>query len=574
MGKIKRRALLPGLLMATLTLMCASQVPPPGGPVDKTPPFIKESFPLSGSLNVDTRTNVEITFSKYMNKNSVENSVFISPNPRISPVMKWRGKKLRIRFPEELERDRTYVITVGAGARDLRNNSLGSSFTIAFSTGKMLDYGKISGRVWEEIAGKSIYVWAYLVAARESINVEEDIPDYITQPANDGRFKFSYLPSGRYLLFAIEDEDKDGAFNSTIDRIGIQMFESVVIDTPEMSFENCNFRLTGFDRKPLQIISAVSEGSKKLSVKFNKTLDLKSVRKSEFQIWSLSEAGSGGEREGVEIERIYPDFRDLSMLHFIVADISEGVEYEFTASGVEDTLGNWLDSLGSAVNFYPQSGADSTGPGIVHISPADKASNVSIKSKIKVFLDEPVIPDGFQENFALFDLSGDTVPGAFLWEWDNSVNYLPDDPLKSNTRYTIKIELGKISDIFGNPGMDTVMISSFKTVPVDTFGSISGRVFDPTVDGEGDVYILARQTETNGWPYRISIPDTGKFLLEDLLPGNYFIMSFRDLDNNGKYTFGYFFPFRKSEPFTIYSDTLRVRSRWENSGVELFLPQY
>ena len=77
---------------------CANQGFPPGGPVDKTPPDIVSSIPEPNSLNVSRITQVEFEFSEKLDSRTIQNSVFISPNPGDDLDIEVKGKKLKIKF--------------------------------------------------------------------------------------------------------------------------------------------------------------------------------------------------------------------------------------------------------------------------------------------------------------------------------------------------------------------------------------------------------------------------------------------------------------------------------------------
>lgn len=50
----------------------------------------------------------------------------------------------------------------------------------------------------------------------------------------------------------------------------------------------------------------------------------------------------------------------------------------------------------------------------------------------------------------------------------------------------------------------------------------------------------------------------------DKIPeGEYSLMFFRDLDINNKYSYGNIDPFIPAEWFSIYPDTIQIRSNWD-----------
>ena len=115
-------------VLVALLLGCAKVGPPTGGPVDKEPPRILSHYPESDALEVARDTKVEIVFSEPMNREQTEAAIFTSPTGPLQ--LAWRGRRLRIAMP--LAEERTYVLTVGTGARDLRGNALTKSLYLGF----------------------------------------------------------------------------------------------------------------------------------------------------------------------------------------------------------------------------------------------------------------------------------------------------------------------------------------------------------------------------------------------------------------------------------------------------------
>jgi len=67
---------------------------------------------------------------------------------------------------------------------------------------------------------------------------------------------------------------------------------------------------------------------------------------------------------------------------------------------------------------------------------------------------------------------------------------------------------------------------------------------------------------------RIKVGDRFKFSVK---PGKYVMSGYLDRDGNGKYDFGTLKPFKYSENYFNYPDTIRVRARFESAGIELHI---
>ena len=173
-------------LIAALLLIiirCAHQLPPDGGPVDKTPPEIIRVFPEDGSINFD-EDYLEIEFSEYVDNRSVQDAIFISPAIE-GLEYDWGGTELDISFTEPLKDSTTYTITIGTDAKDLNNgNKMEKAFNFVFSTGSKIDKGKIFGKVYDP-KPSGIMIFAYKKDT-SVIRPTEMKPTYISQVGESG----------------------------------------------------------------------------------------------------------------------------------------------------------------------------------------------------------------------------------------------------------------------------------------------------------------------------------------------------------------------------------------------------
>ncbi len=192
------------LVSAALVLGCAKVGRPPGGVVDKVAPTVVGTQPWGDEIGVGLGRSIEVEFSEGMDGRRTGDAVFVSPG--IEMRLLWHGRTLEIRPLEGLQSERTYVITVGTDARDLRGNKLDQSFTFAFATGGQLDRGSIEGRVLE--SGKAVgsaKVWAYHMGGGFDGDPGVGPPAYETQSGRDGSYSFQRLAPGVYRVMAFDD---------------------------------------------------------------------------------------------------------------------------------------------------------------------------------------------------------------------------------------------------------------------------------------------------------------------------------------------------------------------------------
>ena len=86
------------------------------------------------------------------------------------------------------------------------------------------------------------------------------------------------------------------------------------------------------------------------------------------------------------------------------------------------------------------------------------------------------------------------------------------------------------------------------------------------------VYINLNKLQGSAQGYSIQRQGAGPFIFNRVAEGRYLIDGYLDLDKNGKYSYGKINPFEYAEPFYYNTDTLRVRKRWETSGINIKLP--
>ena len=129
--------------------------------------------------------------------------------------------------------------------------------------------------------------------------------------------------------------------------------------------------------------------------------------------------------------------------------------------------------------------------------------------------------------------------------------------LKAGSEYFVKFYAKDLQDLsFKN--IDTVYQSKFVTSTELDFGGVSGSV-------ESSDSTLVTVLETVNVPKRVYHQKNDakkKFDFKKVIPGKYFVWTYRDKNKNGKYDTGIITPFKFAEDFRFYNDTLNLRARW------------
>lgn len=560
---IHRKLLL--LPVFTALSMCAKQGMPPGGPVDKTPPEVIRTIPTSGDTLVDVNTSVQVWFSEGIQSSTARDAIFITPYSGEDVKYKWRGKKCTIKFPKPLKSDRTYVVTLGTGIKDYRGNAMKNSTTIAFSTGAILDECEMSGRVYGLSDARGIDVWAYSI--EDSLNPDPSVvePDYIVQCGTTGEFTFTHVSPGLYRLFAVRDRISDRLYESGEDEVGVT-FRDVFLSREEFQESgSLYFRMTREDTTGPSVIKVDAVDRHRVTIHFNEAISQKSVLSES----SVSIVSADDPTETLRVRQSYRDPMNAQVVHVSTQPQSPGKKYRITMESLRDEAGNPVALKTREATFDGNAEPDTTRPVLVRAVPQPGEAHAGLDGILLTF-DEPMDSIRFSDGFSLADTSGRSVQGTVAWNDPAEFVFRSDRRLKSRSVYEIRV-LGKdAKDLAGNSLSDTAF--TFITVDAGTLSEIAGNVSDPDSSAAGPIYVTARKVGREETVYTSVLAGPGAYRLKDVLPGSYLLESFRDEDDNGRYSLGRPFPFKHSERFTVYGDTVRVRSKWFNEGNDIRLP--
>ena len=275
-------------MLCAAVLSCASPGMPPGGPDDRLPPELVTITPDSGTLNAKPRQVVfrfdEVVSERPTGAPALDRLFLISPRDG-EPKVTWRRSAITVR-PRKGWRDNTvYTVTMLPGLTDLRNNVRKQGAIALFSTGGTIPDTRLSGVVFDWIAGKPAPR-----AAIEAITPDSTI--YVASADSTGRFEMRHLPLGRYTVRAYMDANSNRSVDAreAWDSIGVALTGTASVELlafvhdtigprintvtvqdsqtirvtfdkpihPNQVMEPALFRLMAADSAPLPIVTALS----------------------------------------------------------------------------------------------------------------------------------------------------------------------------------------------------------------------------------------------------------------------------------------------------------------------------
>lgn len=194
---------------------CATPIAPTGGPPDTTPIEIESTSPEVGTTNF-SGDEVRFNFSKFPDRSSVRQNVSIEPNIGIQFEVSFSRKTAIVEFTQDLPENTTILVKLGAEVSDNRRNNMGSSFDLAFSTGPVIDEGRITARLRDADMG-SVNAGERVFLYREPIDYTEQA-NYVAQSDTSGQIEFSYLREGTYSAIWVDDINRDRRWNPERER--------------------------------------------------------------------------------------------------------------------------------------------------------------------------------------------------------------------------------------------------------------------------------------------------------------------------------------------------------------------
>jgi len=181
---------------------CATPVSPGGGEPDRQGPAIIATKPEPGAVNFDD-DEVEFEFDQFVNRQSFTEALTIEPNLNLDFDINWGRKSVEVEFVSELPENTTIILTVGTDLTDTRSNKMSKPFTLALSTGPVIDRGGVRAKIRSSIDGKSV-AGQKVFLIREPGTVESPA-SYVAETDTSGTVEFSYLGEGTYRPFWVDD---------------------------------------------------------------------------------------------------------------------------------------------------------------------------------------------------------------------------------------------------------------------------------------------------------------------------------------------------------------------------------
>ncbi len=554
----------PIVLAALVFVTCAGQIPPPGGPVDAVPPEVVQTMPDTNAVHVATHS-IELEFSKYVDRRSFEESIFISPYLG-DLEFDWSGTSVTVKFTQALRRNTTYVVNIGTDVKDLRvGNRMARGFTLAFATGDALDRGAISGRVYDEKPeGVMIFAYALDGINPDTLDPERTRPDYIMQTGKGGFYSLSHLGYNTYRIVAVRDQYRNLIYDKQTDQYGVTTGD-IALTPQHPELHDVNFRLSEEDTTHPFLTAVRALDRRHIVVGFSEPIDSLSFDRGKFTVLDTLS------RRSLPVAVSYRDPGTPSSAGIVIATgMDSGATYRLTVRNISDRAGNMIDTLHASEEFPGSGQPDTLKPRMV-VSVNDSTRGVSPDRPLRLTFSEPVDTIPLAHAVTLSDTGKRSLNAEMRWLSPVELILRPGAELQFNTWYRLRVVMDSVRDLEGISYKDSTTVVRFQTLDLRTTGTIEGSVTDART-GVGPIVITAAGVDaTEVRRKSLTLPGPGSFLLERLPEGRYALSAYRDADSSGTYSYGLPFPFKPSERFAVYQDSVKVRARWGVQGVGIQL---
>ena len=177
---------------------CASVKAPQGGPLDSNPPKLKSTSPAI-LTNLNQGQQITLSFNEFIKEESLKNAIELFPTVNQKIDFEYYGKEVIITLPSNLDKDKTYVISLNSNLSDEQNVKLKDNIVIPISLSNSINQAAIKGKIFGSYSKPSILLWKGMIDKNQLLSKK---PDYVIS-SND-KFSFGYLAYDKYTVMAVD----------------------------------------------------------------------------------------------------------------------------------------------------------------------------------------------------------------------------------------------------------------------------------------------------------------------------------------------------------------------------------
>lgn len=523
------------ILMAIISINCASRGTPDGGPKDMEAPKIISSSPENYSTNFKGK-EIRVYFDEYIKVKNLQKQLIVSPpmepEPTVTPLGS-ASEYIQITINDTLDENTTYAFNFGQSIVDNNEENPYDYYRYVFSTGDYIDSLSVSGTIVDaENRQPDSFVSVMLYEVDSTFNdsvVFKKKPKYITNTLDSLTiFSIDNIRAGTYKLIALKEEFPNYTFQQKTDKIG---FSEGFVTVPTDSFYTIKL--------------------------FKETVDFNAKRPRQVAGQKIA-FGFEGDYESMEIE--------------VLGDSLKNLEHRITKDPKADSLFYWYKpkiAMDSAL-FVVKNKAyrdtlthkfrDLEKDSLVITPSASSVLNFTEAYKLRGSV--PLVKFNEQQ-ISILDKDSIVVPFTTSFSEIENTYSLSFDK-KEADKYSITILPNAFEDFFGNVNdtlnfrASTKKLSDYGNLRLNIQGNLSYPMIVQIVNAKAEVYASAYLTEGNNVDFR------------NITPGAYFIRVVLDTNSNEKFDTGSFLKNMQPEKIIYFDYAYEARANFDEV-VELTL---
>ena len=519
------------ILTLTLTLLavlgCAKIVAPTGGKKDTTPPKILGAKPEIGEKNYSSK-ELEIEFDEYVKVDNM-NDILVSPFTKEQPEYILKGKKLLIRFPDELQKDITYSIDFKDNIKDINEGNALLNFKYSFSTGEIMDSTSISGiakdALTKEVIKKCI---VGLYKQNTDTSFMKTPPLYFTMTDENGNYRIDNIKEGSYELVSLIDQNGNFFFDLPNETIAF------ISDDLELKKDSINkqdlFLFLEQNFPKLTLSNDYNQGKVKIEIS-------EKINNLETKILSPSLTDS-------IYESISPNLKEINYFYNFTS--TDTALIKISGDNIKDTI-----KLISKSAYKPDEIkiVSTVARGFQTI---DSTETLKLKftNCIQLIEEEKI-------NLYRIDSLTNTKVDFSITQNINELNI--DSEWQPDKNFILEIPPETITDIFNETNADTLK-STFKINSSSSKGSLAVQIKTDTINAFQYLYELRNNKDDI---IAEGILQDTLLQIPDLTTSSYKFKTIQDSNSNSKWDTGNYLEKRQPEKIKQYEQEISIKKNFE-----------
>jgi uncharacterized protein (DUF2141 family) len=556
-------------MLMLLTLQCARQTTPTGGPRDTIPPTLISSVPANKTTNY-TGQRIELTFDEAVALNNPREQLLVTPSIGKDFEMTVRKKNVLLDLHSKLKDTTTYTINFRESIQDITEKNPAQNLQMALSTGTYLDSLSINGYVYELRTGKAVEnATVALYKSKDTFNIFVHTPEYLTITDKFGSFDFQNLKPDRYYIYAFNDKNKNIKVDSKAEHYG---FIADSIQLAPMQKPYLEIPILALDSREFKLISARPYNTY-YNIRISKDINTYSLEPISPEDSALLYKCFGENQANIHV--YMPEAKNDSIaIHFVATDSigfqidtllyaklspRESIPEKFQSTARNTSLFSQYQQLTSLVTFN---------------KPVWHINYDSIEYLLDSLTTIPISPNDMSIKNPKSFLINKQIPEQFLQN-DNEIPQKETDfrsakptELKS---FINKLRFSKSAFISVDRDSSQSMEIDVKLLKPDNTGIITTQI-------STDVEHFIVQLLNKDYSINQAVHDQKSATFTNLIPGDYMINLVIDKNNNHQWDPGNYYLRVEPEPIIFYKNdqgltTINLKANWELGPMLITYPQ-